>query len=428
MANLYLYYDKRQTRKDGRFPLKMALTHKHKTVYSPMDIFLFPDEWSESNKQVVGRADKKFCNVIIKKRMAECTIALQRVLLRDDADSLDAKQVLNMVMRGTDTADTPAVADYVLPVFNEIITLCKKTTTAQCYRASLKSVVEFTGDVDSLRFKDINVSWLKRYQQWLTGDRGMSVNGANVYLRNLRYVFNFALKNRYTSARYPFRDIDMSTTAPDKRYIEYEKFLEWLTYPVTDNRVKYRDLFMLAFYLRGIRPVDLLHARKDQVVDGRLVYSPEKLSGKAKVSVRIEPEAWEIIHKYEGKEYLLDILESRTDYRAFMSHWNKALKAIGEDEYNHHIGQNGKKYYTIKHHGVVPYITIYFSRTLWASYAYNIADIPMDVISQGLGHQSGLRVTNFYVSRGYEKADQANRKLIDQLKKDAEEYGKDRTH
>ena len=421
MANLYLYYDKRQTRKDGRFPLKMALTHKHKTVYSPLDIYLFPDEWSEGSKQVTGRPDRKFLNVLIKKRMAECMIALQRVLLRDDADALEAKQVLNMVMRGTDTADSPAVSDYVLPVFNEVITLCKKTSTAQCYRASLKSVVEFAGDVDSLRFKDVNVAWLKRYQKFLEG-KGMCVNGANVYLRNLRYVFNFALKNKYTSARYPFRDIDMSTTEPDKRTVQYDKFLEWLACPVTDHRVFYRDLFMLSFYLCGIRPTDLLHVKRSQVEDGRLVYRPEKLNGRTKLSIKIEPEAWEIIRRHEGKEYLLDILEDRTDYKAFMQHWNRALKAVGIDEKVPHVGQKGKQYYTFKKHGIVPHISCYYSRSCWATYAYDLLDTPMDVISQALGHKSGLKVTNFYVRRDNAKVDRANRALIDRVKADLDEY------
>ena len=167
-----------------------------------------------------------------------------------------------------------------------------------------------------------------------------------------------------------------------------------------DGRVFYRDLFMLSFYLCGIRPTDLLHARRDQVVDGRLVYKPEKLNGRTKLSVKIEPEAWEIIRKYEGKELLLDILERRNDYKSFMAHWNRALKAIGDDERYYKVGRKGRVYAKTRHIGIVPYITVYFARSCWASYCYNMLDVPMDIISQGLGHKSGLRVTNFYVKRG----------------------------
>lgn len=424
MANLYFYLDTRTPRKDGCCSLKIALLHKRTTVYSPIDVHLRPEEWDKEKQQVVQRPDKKFQNILVRKRMAEMTLALQRVLLRDDSDSLTARQIMNMLVRGTDTVDRPEDLDYVIPVYNEYITLAKKANTAATYRSSLRNLAEYVKDIDTLKFRDINDAWLRRYMKWLSEDRGMSVNGANVYLRNLRTVFNFAIRNRFTMARYPFRDVDMSTVDPDKGEIPYEKFLEWASYPVTDNRVFYRDLFMLSFYLCGMRPFDLLHVKKSQVEDGRLVYWPEKLNGKTKLSIKIEPEAWEIIHRYEGKEYLLRIMDSREDYKAFMQHWNKALKVVGRDIYTPTRCGNGKVYQLIKHSGVVPYITVYYARRCWATYAYNVIDTPIDTISQAFGHKNGLKVTNFYVKRNNDRVDEANRRLIDRLKEDIAKFTK----
>lgn len=422
--NLYLYLDMRTPHANGAGSLKIALRHNKKTVYNPLGIYITPDEWDGYKQQVVQRPDKKFLNVIIKKRMAEGTLALQRIMLRRDVDELTAKQILGMVVRGTDTADDPESEEYVLPVYNEYIALAKKPNTAASYRASLKSVVEFEPNIDTLRFKDINVAWLRKYQNWLTEDKEMEVNGANVYLRNLRTVFNYAINNKYTFARYPFKDIDMSTTEPDKRFIPWDKFLEWLTFPVGDYRGFYRDLFMLSFYLCGIRPIDLLNVKREQVVEGRLVYWPEKLNGKKKLSIKIEPEAWEIIHKYQGKEHLIEIMDSRSDYKAFCQHWNRALKAIGTTEFVPRTAKKGLKYVIAKHNGVVPYITAYYARASWASFAYNKLDIPMDIISQALGHNNGKMVTNFYVKRGEEKVDKANRQLIDMLNEAVKNFTK----
>lgn len=416
MANLYYYLDMRSPRKDGTGSLKFAIIVKRKAAYSALDVWIKPDEWDADRQQVVKRPDRKFLNVLLKKRMAEATLALQRILLRDDADDLSPKQVVDMVLRGTDTADKAEDFDYVLPVYNEYITLAKKPNTAECYRTSLNNLKEYAKDIDSLRFKDINLAWLKKYSKWLD-ERGMSVNGANVYLRNLRTVFNYARRNELTKARYPFRDMDMATTVPDKSDVPYEKFLEMVSFPLKDGRAFYRDLFMLSFYLCGIRPVDLLHVKKSQVSGGRLVYWPEKLGGKTKLSIKIEPEAWEIIRRYEGTEHLLKIMDERTDYKAFMQHWNRAMRAIGPDEF-HKETRNGREYNIVKHHGIVSYITVYYARTCWATYAYNELDVPMDVISQALGHKSGLKVTNFYVKRGEEKVDKANRALIDKVKAD----------
>lgn len=415
MANLYLYLDKRTPRKDGSGSLKVAITHKRQTVYHPLETWIKPEEWDADHQQVVLRPDKKFLNVLLKKRMAEMTLAFQRVLLRDDADTLTAKDILVMIVRGTDTVDKPEDMDYVLPIYNEYIMGCAKPTTASSYRTSLNNLLEYEKDIDSLRFKDINVAWLRKYQRWLLDTKGMAVNGANVYLRNLRTVFNYARKNDLTRARYPFRDVDMTTTEPDKSMVPWETFVEWVSKPMPDRREFYRDLFMLSFYLCGIRPVDLLHVKKSQVKEGRLEYWPEKLNGRTRLSIKIEPEARAIIDRYAGEEYLLNVLESREDYKSFMAHWNKALKAIGEDEYEEKLCNNGKKYQIVRHNGIIPGIHTYDARIWWATYAYNELDIPMDTISQALGHKNGLRVTNFYVKRSNSKVDEANRRMIDML-------------
>ena len=409
MANLYLFYDGRFTRRDGSGTLKLALRHNGQTVYESLDIHVKPDEWD--GFQIIRHPDRKMLNVMLRKKFSDCEEALERIERRTDARMYTARELITMLTRSTDTADTWDTTDYLLPVYNEYIALCRKPNTAATYRASKNNLIEYEPNIDSLCFRDINVSWLRKYQQWLLNDRGMSVNGANVYLRNLRTIFNYAIQNEFTSARYPFKGIDMSTTEPDKRSIPYEKFLEWVTAPTDERMIIYRDLFMLAFYLCGIRPVDLLYLRKDQVDDGRINYAPHKLGGRTRLSIKIEPEAWELIRKYEGKgEYLINVLDTRKDYREFCKHWNMGLKIVGRTDV--------KK----KRSGTVPYITVYFARTLWATFAYNILDIPMDTISQALGHKSGLRVTNFYVKRDNKKVDEANRQMIDRVTADIAEY------
>jgi integrase len=424
MANLYIFFDKRSPRKDGTGTLKLALTHRHKTVYESLGIRVKPDEWDAGKCQVVTRPDKKFQNVILRKRLADATMALQRIMLRRDFATFSARDIMTMLIRGTDTNDAQDNADYVLPVYRDYISLLKKATTKGIYRTSLNNLIKYEPDIDNLRFSDITVAWLRRYQQWLTETNGMSVNGANVYLRNLRTIFNYALENELTAAHYPFKSIDMATTDPDKRVAPYDKFLRWVDCPIDESLVPFRDLFLLAFYLCGIRPIDLLTVKKDQIREGRLVYWPQKLNGKTKLSVKIEPEAQAIINKYSGQELMLNFMEGRSDYKAFGKRWNRALRMVGTgltiagaDAYTEEVRRKRKS-------GVIPYISAYHARRCWSTYAYNILGQPMDVVSQALGHKSGLRVTNFYVKRDAALADKANRDLIDRLHKDLAELRK----
>lgn len=425
MASLYIYFDKRSARNDGRGQLKIALSHMRKTAYHSLGITISPKEWDAGKLLVTGRPDKRVLNAELHDIYANYCKCLHAISSKRDISDLLAREVMGLIEKEAAKKEgAPADSGLVLPVYTDYISMCRKKSTSQVYRSSLHNLTEYCGEdgIELLRFKDINVAWLRKYQSWLLDYRRMEVNGANVYLRNLRTIFNFAVKSELTDARYPFRDIDMSTAEPDKKSIPYEKFLEWATKPMDDGRAFYRDLFMLSFYLCGIRPVDLLNVRADQVEEGRLVYCPEKLNGRTRLSVKIEPEAWALIRKYKGQDYLINVMDSRADYRAFCKHWNTALKAIGEDVLGQKKGRNGQTYTTVKHKSIIPYISAYYARTCWATYAYNLLDISMDTISQALGHKSGLKVTNFYVKRDSTRADRANRALIDRVKADMQAY------
>ena len=59
---------------------------------------------------------------------------------------------------------------------------------------------------------------------------------------------------------------------------------------------------------------------------------------------------------------------------------------------------------------------LYIARHSWATIAYNDCNIPVDVISQALGHSIGNKVTMVYINTDSKKVDAANRKVIDFIK------------
>ena len=61
---------------------------------------------------------------------------------------------------------------------------------------------------------------------------------------------------------------------------------------------------------------------------------------------------------------------------------------------------------------IIPGITTYFARHSWATFAYE-AGVPVDVISQALGHSMGNRTTLIYIKPDQSKVDIANRMVID---------------
>ena len=142
------------------------------------------------------------------------------------------------------------------------------------------------------------------------------------------------------------------------------------------------------------------------LVGDRIEYKREK-TGKL-YSVKIEPEAMEIISRYRGKEYLLSAMETSSgNYRNYMMAMNRGLRKIGNFERK---GRGGKK----EREPLFPEITTYWARHTWATIAAGL-DIPKETISEALGHEIGSSVTSIYIDFNRQKVDDANRKVIDYI-------------
>ena len=172
-------------------------------------------------------------------------------------------------------------------------------------------------------------------------------------------------------------------------------------YKVQPYQEYYLDYFKLIFMLIGINGVDLFGL--SAVEDGRVEYRRAKTH--KLYSVKVEPEALAIIERHRGERALLDAADRWSDHRDFLKNCNIALQRIGAVERR---GRGGKKFIEAEW----PELTTYWARHTWATVAYSI-DVPKDIISQALGHSSGVAVTNIYIEPDQRKVDEANRRVLD---------------
>ena len=140
--------------------------------------------------------------------------------------------------------------------------------------------------------------------------------------------------------------------------------------------------------LCGINIVDLCGL--SSVVNGRVEYARAKTH--RLYSIKVEPEAAELIEKYKGTRLLLNYADNCTDYRFFYRHLNAALHDIAAD-----LG--------------LPTISTYWGRHSWATIAASL-DIPKETIAAALGH-GGNSVTDIYIDFDQAKVDAANRRVLD---------------
>ena len=312
------------------------------------------------------------------------------------ADKL--KDAVLLIVKGRSAAKHGKVfADYII----EFAETKDNRSTRILYELTRKKVVEF----DALAtFSTIDEQWLDDFERHYKS-QGMSVNGIAQQLRNIRAVFNYCRKRKYTQ-EYPFLiyRIKEEMVAPNSLTVDQLRTLR--DYPCEAWQEIYRDLFMLSFYLGGVNAGDLLLCRG--LKNGRFVEKRQK-TGEL-IDVPVCAEALQIIEKYKGKNYLLCVMDGYKDYHDFTSRWDRALKKIGTTEIvPDKVGRRRKVVY----HPLFPSITTYTARYTFASIAANDLEIPTETIGKCLAHAwSKNTVTARYISDDRRKVDQAFEKVV----------------
>ena len=370
----------------------------------PTGVRVAPNEWDGNHVVRVIGYDAINARLADKKTKIDKAIAV--LSIDEKFDSMTAPQVKQAVVSKKIRKSSPLVSE----LFAEYLTLDIKEGTKEIYRTTLSKVLSFGGK--NLKMEDINLKWIHQFERFLAKTQG--VNGRAIYLRSLRAVCNYALHTKAIS-EYPFANFSIRQEPTKKRSVPIELFRKFLDYPAPPHLQRYRDYFLLMFYLIGINSKDLLLVRKESVVGDRLEYIREKTH--KKYSIKIEPEAKELLKRYEGKDYLLEAMDRCKHYKSFAREINDGLKEIGDVSWE--MVPDPEDLFAPPHlekiiNPVIPEITTYYARHCWATFAHE-AGVSLDIISQALGHSSGNRTTLIYVKFDQEKVDKANRRVIDFL-------------
>lgn len=293
----------------------------------------------------------------------------------------------------------------LLYYFCEYVKTKTKMGTVEIYERTMRRIEAYD---NKCTYDTIDRSWLERFQAHELA-KGRMQNGIAIDLRNIRTIFNWGIDNEFTT-KYPFRKFKIASERQQYLYLGAKEMKEYRDYPLEPFMEKYRDLFMLGFYLIGINISDLLELPSGCIKNGRIQYRRNKTA--RLYDIKVEPEAMEIINKYRGTKHLLSILDDGTKEESFRRTINGYLKRVGKVEYRKNKrGALIKKEITPLH----PDIVWYTARRSWATIAASL-DIPKEVIGKALGHSEwDNTTTDLYIQFDHKKIDDANRKVIDHL-------------
>ena len=277
-----------------------------------------------------------------------------------------------------------------------------KQRTSETYRCTLKSFMQFREDKDVL-FEDIDSELMLMYEAYLR-NKGLTKNSTSFYMRILRAVYNRAVEKDLTTNRNPFKHVYTGIDKTIKRAIPLKaikqiKNLDLSLQPSLDFA---RDMFLFSFYTRGMSFIDMAYLKKKDLSNDILSYRRRKTG--QQLFIRWEKCMQEIVEKYDTSQsnYLLPIIkpfseiDERSQYQNSMYLINRKLKEIG------------------KMTGVQVPLTMYVARHSWASVAKN-KNIPISVISEGMGHDSEMTTQIYLASLDTAVVDKANSMILNSL-------------
>ncbi len=271
--------------------------------------------------------------------------------------------------------------------------------TARNYTRALHSFSAFLQGKD-VPIKQVNEVLIEQYNAYLMR-RGVIRNSISFYMRILRAVYNKAVRRRLVNDKHPFQEVYTGVDKTRKRAIAESVIVQLYRLDLHDSPCLSlaRDLFIFSYCMRGMAFVDMVYLRTTDI-QGNMLYYTRRKTGQL-LSVRLEKNSWEIIRKYQSKtsKYVFPLLKSETpreaysEYQLALNRYNRGLKQLS---------------LLLK----VPYsLTSYTSRHSWATAARN-HNIPLSIISAGLGHTSEQTTQIYLASLENSVLDEANHLII----------------
>ena len=382
------------------------------------DYKVFAEEWDAESESVVVNGSRSNLLLGIQERLAWDVARLEKVVrsLETERRRFTADDVITMFHKLTKESSLFTFMHGVIAQLKQL----GKVRTSETYTATLKSFMAFRDEQD-VPLDGISSDMMLMYEAHLKA-RGVRMNTISFYMRNLRAVYNRAVEKGLTQPNNPFRHVYTGVDKTVKRAIPIKaiKALKELDLSMKPSLDFARDMFLFSFYTRGMSFVDIAYLKKTDLQNGILTYRRRKTG--QELSIKWEKCMAEIIAKYpENKtDYLLPIIKEEGNGRNSVSHQaclngrvvtdeGKANERRQYDNTLHLVNYRLKELSTMLK--LQRPLTMYVARHSWASAAKS-KNVPLSVISEGMGHDSEATTQIYLASLETSVVDKANKMIL----------------
>lgn len=356
------------------------------------------EEWDATNTSIIiSSADSQrtmylsSINKSLKNQQAKLSTIIS--ILDNKASTYTAQDVVSMFF-------TPVtilgVGSFIRNLINELKKIGKESAAKRLEKI-LNSLLRYT-DGNEVIWKDLTSTFILGYETFMI-KRGLCRNSTSFYMRNLRSIVNRAIGQGIEVPSHLFKYVYMGVDKTVKRAISLDMIRMIRDVDLNGNpELDFaRNVFMFAFYTRGMSFIDIAFLKKSDLQNGVLTYSRRKT--RQQLMVKIEPETRKVIERL-GKSktsFLLPIItEEKNIERQYESAYyrvNRNIRKVGEM-----LGLQTK-------------LTLYVARHTWASIAH-ANNVALSTISKAMGHDSEKTTIIYLQTLDSSSVDKANRDII----------------
>ena len=296
MASFKIMLIEHKRRADKTYPLAMRITADRLSKYIYMNVYLLADQWDESNQKVrKNHPNATLINTFLQDKLLEA----QKVYLNQEVRKKSTttgelkKRIKN---QRTGTTFFQFAQDYL-----DMLSTAGKIKVYKSDNSRINNFREFRKSED-LHFEDVTTELLKQFISWLQGKKESKPRSIVNHLILIRTLYNKAIGDNIVEQNYyPFGRGKLTIRIPESQKIGLNedeiKKIENLDLSKNPNLKHARNVFLVSFYLAGIRIGDLLRLKWADFKNGRLHYIMGKNNKPG--SIKINEKVMEILAQYE---------------------------------------------------------------------------------------------------------------------------------
>lgn len=381
----------------GKCSIRCRITYKQERYEFATGLFIYPNHWFSKLQQAKPPNDENsFINnelSLIKQKINQAFLYLQ---MKNEAFSADD---IFMQMKGKTTKKEFGIIE-VYNIYNDrikkLIGIEIKLVTYKKYIESHKHLSDFLKwkfQAKDFKLKDLKFNFITDYEYYLKTEKKLQQSTLNKAIQRFRKTLQYGISQDYLD-KDPFGIYKPSKIKKEVIYLSALELSNLEKYNFSQIKLSnIQDLFIFCCYT-GLAYNEMVNLEKQNIqigFDGINWIQMKREKTQRKISIPILPKAQAIIDKYTTEN-------------------NQVLPSISNQKFNSYL----KEIAAIV--GIEKRLTHHIARKTFASTVLLYNDVPMEIVSELLGHSNMTITQESYGKVVQKKVSEAIKNLSIKLK------------